>query len=258
MKRISWTVVVLIVTLAGFSTARSFQNLERYRVRYSPQAFGIDHSGLIPGRATYDPQAFGIDNKGFIPDYYHYNPYAFGLKSNGLIPEYTGCSSWDSLAQPNDRIPAPCHRVPVAQLEAESQLVSTPPMQMAPPVRNRVIYWTASYKRDPIAAVKNHLKNTLPGKFQISNLCTIDHELVTFDVLLPQYNLTIKVWNPKLLAYLKQQGDHRYRKIVQYLKRWFHFETQWKADGVSIQHIASNDTDYILLELQQMINKAQD
>ncbi len=255
MKRISWTVVALIVTLAGLSPARSYdRGLDQYRVRYSTSAFGLDHqSGLISGYAKYSPQVFGIDNPGFVHKWTRYTPYAFGLESNGLIRKYSGfygCGPVTLADRSGAKTTAP------AKQETDSNVVVTVPATPAP-TRPQTVYWTASYKRDPLETVRNHLKNTLPGEYQITRIFRIDKELVSFDVLLPQYDLAIKIWNPKLMDYLKQQEDQRYRRVERYIKRWIEFKIQWEADGDKICHIASNDTDQILSEFKNAITLAQ-
>ncbi len=257
MKRISWTVVALMVTLAGILEADvPYRGPARYRTRFDPYAFGINQSGLITGYARYNPEAFGVNSNGLISEYYRYNPYAFGIHSSGLVWDYAGDWRGSRVVPLNLDAHQPCDRVTAKPCPPSTPQTKVSRSWIEPAMPPRVAYWTASYQRDPLKAVRNLLQKTLPGDYCINSVCRIDRELVTFDVLLPKQKLVIKIWNPKLIGYLEQHQDQRYYRIENYLKHWVERKVQWDTDGMRVRHIASNDTDHILTEVQNAITPA--
>ena len=87
MKWISFFVLLMLTASPALGRTRGYMSYAT-RIRYSPYAFGIHHSGLIPARIHYSPYAFGVGHSGLISDYIVYSPYAFGVRHSGLVSQW--------------------------------------------------------------------------------------------------------------------------------------------------------------------------
>ena len=254
MKWISFFVLLMLTASPALGRTRGYMSYAT-RIRYSPYAFGIHHSGLIPARIHYSPYAFGVGHSGLISDYIVYSPYAFGVRHNGLVS------------------PLEIHRLPlVAWCEegrrGRGQIVGPTGSQQAqasrPTHHRRVSRGPAPRKRtgrgadvasriDQVTIARNCLDKVIPGRYRITRLLRIGGETVSFDVHLKDTGCIIKYWNQAKINAIKQDAGSQERVYSRYLKSWARYANEIELKGGKVLHLVSYDEHKIPEKLADLL-----
>ena len=241
MKWISFFVLLVFTASPALGRTRGYMSYTT-RIRYSPYAFGIHHSGLIPARIHYSPYAFGVDHSGLISDYIVYSPYAFGSRHSGLV------SQWG------------IHRLPlVAWCEegrrGRGQIVGPTGAraQAYRPTHHRRVSHSAAPRRrtgsgadvasrsDHLTIARNCLDKMIPGRYRITRLLRIGGETVSFDVHLKESGCIIKYWNQPKINAIKQNAGSPARVYSRYLKSWARYANEIELEGGEVRHLVCYD-----------------
>lgn len=245
MKWISF--FVLLVITASPSVGRTRYYLSHSTgIRYSPYAFGINHSGLIPSRISHSPYAFGIDHSGLISDYVAYTPYAFGVRHNGLVSRvgvhHLSPLHWNEESRRGrSRIVGPPRSQAQADRPTPYRRVSYGRSPQRRPGRgsrlaSRVDQRTIAYKC---------LDKLVPGQYKITRLLRIGGETVSFDVQLKEMGCVIKYWNQSKIDAIKQNAGGDKDAYTRYLKSWARVANEYELEGGEVRHLVSYDDQKI-------------
>jgi hypothetical protein len=262
MKRISLlaSVVCLFMAMNAQAWYGNYTPL-RYRVHYSPYAFGYHHSGLVPGCTRYNMVAMDRHHSGLVSEWVRYSPYAFGLGHNGLIHDYAGCGSTDVVAYDLERSPRihtgakTCANgnggVAAGIRSYASREVSwrSPSGQVT-----RVIDGDRPSRLDQRTVIEATLKEHYPGNFQYTRPFKINREYATFDILIDDGRTLVKYWNPGMIAELRAEGGTMGKRFENYLETWAKACNEHEDAGGKVVHIASNDADQVVRSLCQVID----
>jgi len=260
MKRIS--VLAMIVCMLCVSHARAWDSYTplRYRVRYSPQAFGYHHSGLIPGDARYSMQAVGKNHSGLVPNWIRYSPYAFGTRHNGLIVDYGSSSNnwWLTPMVAGFVQNVEIAGTPVDVVKPKRVRHSPPPARLATKrIRRKNTTRASTWKRpsrlNQRRTIQNVLQQTCPNGYRFARSFKVDSEYASFDVLLNNGNVIVKYWNPGFIAELKQSEGGIAKRYDRYVQSWSQMRASHEARGGKVYDIVSNDTDQVMQQLCQIV-----
>lgn len=244
MKRISLLAAIMVMT-----TIASAYNRIPYscQIRYSPYAFGYGSTGLIPGCIQTSPYAFSTAYpSGLVPDNVRYSPYAFSTRTTGLISDLgwscPGCWLWfEDLVRPVcDRQPCEGPKQELAQ--AELPYAAQAPCYAYIPGPQR----KPTDRTDQARLVMDYLKNTIPGRFRISNIMSMDNQMLSFDVILEDQKVLIKYWNGPKIQSVRRRSDYKTKAWQRYMASWLDFSRMFEAAGGRICHAASEDNFELL------------
>lgn len=260
MKRISILAVLGCMLFASNALAWYSYTPFRYRARYSPQAFGYRHSGLIPGDMRYSMQAVSKNRSGLVGDWIRYSPYAFGTRHNGLIVSYgTPSYGWWTVPvnaqypQADRHNPRPFDvggRAPVEERPRVAR-ASTRARQRSLSRTNRGSQHAS--RPDQRRMIQDYLQKTCPNHYRFARSFKVDSEYATFDVLLGDGQTIVKYWNPGFIAELKQMEGGLSKRYERYVQSWSQMCSTHEAGGGEVHHIVSNDTDQVMQKLCQIV-----
>ncbi len=256
MKRISLLVLVALAAFPEPGWARSYMPYTS-SVRYSPYAFGLKGSGLIPGNVHYNSYAFGTKHHGLTSDKVQFSPYAFSTKHSGLIStigcDFVPCTPWFSDSRSEAR------RLSKAiNTLSESVKPGTRPTYVTRPIlrtraaaRGRMSRQYRSYSTgDQPSMVGEHLKKVIPGQYIITHLLRINRNTISFDIVLKEKNLVIKYWNQAKIESMNEKADPKEKQVyTDYIDTWSEFANRVELTGGTVVHLACKDRSQILGKL---------
>lgn len=260
MKRISVLAVLGCMLFASHALAWYSYTPFRYRARYSPQAFGYRHSGLIPGDMRYSMQAVSKNRSGLVADWVRYSPYVFGTRHNGLIVSYGDPSyGWWSVPV-NARYPqAETHEprpLDVGNRAAAPQRSRVARSSTRTRHRNKTSQgkdWQQASRLNQRRIIQDYLQQTCPNTYRFARSFKVDSEYATFDVLLGDGQTIVKYWNPGFIAELKQMEGGLSKRYERYVQSWSQMCSTHEAGGGKVHHIVSNDADQVMQQLCQIV-----
>ncbi|MDH7599775.1 MAG: hypothetical protein QHH07_09115 [Sedimentisphaerales bacterium] len=254
MKWIS--VLALVIFMASLASGYS-SGCSSCRIRYSPYAFGYGSLGLVPECLRTSPYAFGNGYpSGLVPVTVRYSPYALTTRTTGLISDL-GWACWDCWYWPQ------ILGRPVCEDQHKTYQQGTQDMQIGktqlPYALQGPVYAYPSPKKadqghvDQARLIVEYLKQTLPDRFRISRIVSIDNQIVSFDILIEDKNLLIKYWNNQKIQDLRLKADFRLKAWKNYLVNWLAFKRDFEAGGGTIHHVACDDNYQLLSDLSRYI-----
>ena len=249
MKWMSFFVLLMFMGSPVLGRTRGYYSHDT-RIRYSPYAFGIHHSGLIPGWVHRSPYAFGVDHSGLISDYTFYTPYAFGTGHNGLVSQW-GTYHWPPVAGHQEGRrgtacvvdPTPAHAR--ADRPARHRRVS----RSVPERRRTGRGADVASRTDQRRIARDCLDKVIPGRYRITRLLRIGGETVSFDVQLEDTGCIIKYWNQPKINTIKENAGSNERVYSRYLNSWARIANEFELAGGEVRHLVSYDENKIPEEL---------
>lgn len=258
MKRTSVLAVIGCLLFASNALAWYSYTPFRYRVRYSPQAFGYRHSGLIPGDTRYSMHAVGRSHSGLVSEWVRYSPYAFGTRHNGLIVAYGDPTYgwWTPSATPVTH-PAEMDKprpLDVTTLRSTSRRARAPRASIRKTGASTTANgWTQPSRINQRRIIQDYLRQTRPGTHRFARSFKIDAEYATFDVLLDDGRVIVKYWNPGFIAELKSMEGGIHKRYQRYVQSWNRMCSAHEAGGGKVYHIVSNDADQVMEQICQIV-----
>ena len=256
MKRMSILVLITCVFTQQIALAYSHGSCCE-RVQYSMYAFSHKNpSGLIPGHIKYSPHAFGFNHSGFVNNWTQYSVHAFGFNHNGLISEYGPFSlnQWkdqttdlnqnrltkaiDRLATSIDRAKTHCHsphRTRYTRSRTGYRHIEVTPSDLT--------------SDNPRILMRAYLNTHIPGQFRVSNLLRMDQEVVSFNLVIDNQNLIIKYWNPAKIKSINEAANQQTEQLSDYMKKWVRIENYYDESGTKVVHIMATEQNEILKKL---------
>ncbi len=279
MKRISVLAVLGCMFFASHASAWYSYTPLRYRVRYSPQALGYHHSGLIPGDMRYSMHAVGKNHSGLIPRDVRYSMHAVGKNHSGLVAEWTRYSLYDCGTRHNGLVVgygAPScggWTLPASASHPQTGMHDPRPSDVgghAPaPRRPRVARssarapqrrqtkhakdWQQASRLNQRRIIQDYLRKTCPNNYRFARSFKVDSEYATFDVLLGDGQTIVKYWNPGFIAELKHMEGGLSKRYERYVQSWSQMCSTHEAGGGKVHHIVSNDTDQVMQQLCHIV-----
>lgn len=251
MKRISLLIMVILTVVPSVTKGYYYHNSSylRYRVRWSPYAFG-----LVSGDLRYSPYAYKYGHSGLVPYWVRYSPYAFSHKHpSGLISDYSSSIYYSPRQysyKDSGRVAYNCsdNRYNVTQtqesykerLEARKQRITG--LRQARKQINKTI------QTDGMEIISRYLKNNNID-FRTNRILKIDNKTISVDFLLEDNNIIIKYWNPEEILFLQQQQEYKRNYYEKYLKEWKDFCQEYMKAGGKIHQIISAKEQEILAKL---------
>jgi len=263
MKRISVLIIMLTVVPPVTNAYYTLGNPIRYRVRWSPYAFG-----LVAGSIHYSPYAFSYKPSGLVPSYLRYSPYAFSYRHSGLIVDtyyddyYPACI----LSHRTCRLPDVVRRTANCSAHRHSYALShnssNPSDKMKQSYEKRLrarrtiiekskrdrkkINMTRQKGREEIICGYLRSKNI---DFKTNRFLKIDNKTVSVDFLLKDKNIIIKYWNPEEIQSLAQQPEYKRNFYEKYKESSSSFCEEYKKAGGEVYQIESANEKEILARL---------
>ncbi|MCH8144355.1 MAG: hypothetical protein IIA55_06530 [Gemmatimonadetes bacterium] len=242
MKRISFLVLLMFAVSPGLGRTRS-HGYYTTRIQYSPYAFGIHSSGLVPSWIHYSPYAFGVNHSGLVSDYYvDYTPYAFGTRHSGLVSQLgihplplvtwydEGRRGMACLVDPtrsHARADRPAqHRRVIRSVPARGRIG-----------RGADLAWRIDQK----TIARNCLDKVIPGRYRITRHLRIGGETVSFDIHLKDMGCIIKYWNQPKINAIKENAGSDERVYSRYLNSWARLANEFELEGGEVRHLVSYD-----------------
>lgn len=252
MRRISIGMMLLLF-VQGIAQA-DYPVPLRHRVQYSPYAFGYHSNGLVPGGIAYSPYAFGVSNSGLVFEGVRYTPYAFNYKNSGLVLDYYSCPIPYAVYAspcPPDRVYPPCAGVPSGRRPSDMGSRSryyqhsrdtAPPAPANPPV-------ASAGREDPIAVIRQHLREQGLSDIGVNRILRIDNKLVSADFTVGGRNLLIKYWDPTQVESLDAKVTSGQKLAEKYKRDWEAFAGKYQQDGGEIHVVAASGRTEIVAAL---------
>lgn len=260
MRRISLGVTLLLLVPSITQADYNYVPL-RYRVQYSPYAFGYHNNGLVPGGIQYSPYAFKPSVSGLIFEGVRYIPYAFTYKSSGLVLDYY----WYPI--PNAAYGPPCpaqqaysgyacvpssstHTVSCRVQPCDRSRDTAPPTTVNGPA-------ASAESEDAITIIRQYLRERGFSDVGINRILRIDNKLVSADFAVGGRNLLIKYWNPtqtepadaKTEPQPSPSKSSASRTIEKYRKDWEAFAGKYQQEGGAIHVVSASGRMDIIVAL---------
>jgi hypothetical protein len=248
MKRISFWPVVLLAFTPGMAGAY-YYNYYFEGTHYSPYAWGLRGTGLVPGGTTYSPYALSYQGSGLVSVYAQYTPYARSYYNSGLVPYYGPYEPYPSFtinfkALTKPLVPA-LHRLP-------------PVVHPRPPARGpRPVGHGCAGPSRPVASapdamdtIRRHLQGKGLASLSIDRILRVDNQLVSVDVLVRDRNLLIKYWNPREVERLKATESYQQKAYANYKKSWDRYAAQFQQAGGEIFYVNAAEPQTIVAALE--------
>jgi hypothetical protein len=256
MKRISLLVLVALAASPEFSWARHYVPYTT-GIRYSPYAFGLKSSGLIPGSVHFNSYAFGTEHHGLTSDRVRFSPYAFSTKHSGLIStvgcDFVPCTPWfsDSRSEARELSRAINTLSESVKPNNRSPYTTRTALRMRTAPRRRVSRRRRSYSsNDQTSMIGEHLMKVIPGQYKITHLLRTNKDTISFDIVLKEKNLVIKYWNQAKIESMNEKAEPKEKQVyTDYINTWAEFANRVELAGGTVVHLACKDQDQILGEL---------
>lgn len=266
MKRISLLAIVasLVFTNASYAWWYSYSYTPlRYRIRYSPHAYGHDHSGLISGCTRYSMHAVGHKNTGLVSAWTRYTPYAFGTKHNGLVHDPATC--WSACAGGQDVLAPPRVHAAVESSPCCKGVPKTGQMQsrrhMYRSGRSRrvtqAVGWDRPSRINQRKIIQGYLEERFPDRVTFTRSYKIGDEYASFDAVIDNGRMIVKYWNPGKLAELKASNYGLGKRYERYIQTCAQAYLEAEERGGTVVHVASNDTDQVMQTLCKAVDQLE-
>jgi hypothetical protein len=264
MRRISIGMMLLFL-VPSITQAYHYGSSLRYRVQFSPYAFGYHSNGLVPGGLAYTPYAFSPGRSGLVFEDVRYIPYAFNYKNPGLVLDYywypipyavySASPSEEAYPRQNQDQVRPSNRREDQPKDMRfrsrpyrypsDQLVSAPAGRPA----------AAVAKEDTLTIIRQYLRERGLLDVGVNRILRINNQLVSADFTVGGQNLLIKYWDPTQLELANAKADSARRStdsldskmIEKYKKDWESFAGRYQQEGGEIYVVtASSRTDIVV------------
>lgn len=264
MKRISFIVLAALVVAPGAAGAHGYYAYSGYD--YDHVRWSIYTQSLISGDLYYSPYAYSYGQAALVPYWVRYSPYAFGLNhSSGLVNDYaTSLISVSSIYYYPSRYgylspswgichDETTHQNSIALSNARQKQATYAACVQAR--RDRIkerqqerqqVRVTAATGGDQIVAAYLKSRNI---DFKMNRALQIAGKTISADFELAGTNLIVKYWDPAAIAALDQQAQHRKVAYENYLQSWKQFAGQYQHAGGTIYSVISADSNEILAKL---------
>jgi len=265
MKRISLLVLVALATFPKAGWARYYVAFNS-GIRYSPYAFGLKGSGLIPDSVHFNPYAFGIKHHGLTSDRVQFSPYAFSTKHSGLIStvgcDFVPCTPWFSDSREGARELSKAINTLSETLIPTNKRASTShsvARVRTVPSRHVGKRYRSYSVEDDASMIGNYLTKVLPGQYIITHLLRIHQDTISFDIVLKEKNLVIKYWNQAQIESMNEKADPQDKQVYdEYVNTWAGFANRVELAGGTVVHLRAGDRDHLLGELARYLDIKHD
>ena len=235
MKRIS-IILALLVFLPA--TTQAFHS-QRYRIVYNPYAFDYDSSGLVPGSLRYSMEAFGPHHSGLVDYGMRYDPYAFDYDSSGLVSDYAARQvsiCVPCVAPCKGRLPHPAeHRTSVRRVRLAHKVSAEQLREIR--------------ETDGMHVIRQYLADHGIDNARITHGWYVKNRTAGAIFILREQGLIVRYTNPEIIASMATGSVAKKKVLERQEQRWEAVAKAFQETGVAVYCIDTTDKDQMVAAL---------